>query len=122
MRMLALLVALLSVPAAAVALTPWPGQRTAQPSERAPAASPAESAGVAMPSILVGRWAPVCGSPDGERGGVTIHSDGRMDANDGSETCWIESLGKFNGRPLPDRFGEWQIAGRCQDSRRQPEI
>jgi hypothetical protein len=122
MRILALLVALLSVPAAAAALTPWSGQRTAQPPERAPAASPAESADVAMPPILVGRWAPLCGSPEGERGGVTIHSNGRMDANDGSETCWIESLGKFNGRLLPDRLGEWQIAGRCQDSRTQSEI
>jgi hypothetical protein len=35
------------------------------------------------------------GSPGGERGGVTIHSNGRMDANDGSEVCWIEPLSKF---------------------------
>ena len=120
MRMLALVVALLSVPVAASALTPGP--RAMQPSERAPTASPTESAGVAMPPILVGRWAPACGSPEGERGGVTIHSSGRIDANDGSETCWIETLGKFDGRLPPDRLGEWQIAGRCQDSRTQSEI
>ena len=122
MRMLALVVALLSVPAVVAALTSSPGQCAVQPSEGTPAASPAESVGVAMPPILVGKWALSCGSQEGERGGVTIHSNGRMDANDGSESCWIEALRKVDGRLVPNRLGEWRIAGHCQDGRTQPAI
>jgi hypothetical protein len=111
MRMPALVVALLSVPVMAAALTP----------ERTPAASFAEGAGVTMPVILVGKWAPVCGSPEGERVGVTIQSNGRMDTNDGSETCWIESLSSFERHLPPGRLGEWRIAGHCQGGKTQSE-
>ncbi len=65
-----------------------------------------------LPPILVGKWAPVCGSVAGELYGVTITPDGRITANDGSEVCFVESVVHSGATPV------WRLGGRCTDGAR----
>lgn len=65
---------------------------------------------VAVPHVLVGMWAPVCGSVAGELYGVTVLPDGRLAANDGTKVCCtmvLQRLGsdvvlQLNDKACPD--------------------
>ena len=74
-----------------------------------------------MPPVLVGKWAPDCRSIAGEIYGASFYSDGRIEANDGAESCWLESITLYaEQNPSPDRLSEWIITGRCENRRASP--